>query len=78
MKTPGDYVRESRKKMKLSQAIVAAKLGITVQAISAFEQGLVHIPAKRAKELVILLSMKKATMMELMVEEYRETLKHSL
>ncbi len=44
-------LRAARKKLGLSQAAIAAKLGITSAAVSHYESGIAKPPLERAKQL---------------------------
>ncbi len=71
---PGAHVQECRIRAKLTQTQVAVALGVTEQAVSAWERDLVPIPKNRIVALWRLIKIDRSELLNRMAARYRAEL----
>lgn len=69
--TPGQYLQECRLRKRVTQHQLAEQLGVTVQAISGWENGRGSIPLERLRTLATKLQMDPKKTLELLMRSYR-------
>ncbi len=75
----GNLVRKYREKSGLTQLELSLKLGYdSPQFVSLFERGISKIPLETIGKLVVILAIPEKTILDTMVETYRDTLKQKM
>ncbi len=75
MKMMGDFLREKREKIGLTQAQVATKLGYgSPQFISNIERGVSRVPVKSLKAFIGIYSLQKEEVIGILLDEKKSQL----